>query len=426
VKLAAAEIKRYLKDLVALLPLKAMDENISTRARQIYEKNETSGIFNGDTSNWLEAEKQLNNEYKERYQNVRRIFAINLGLSEEDSTKLWAQAERFRDQPNTNEFNDESFFLSRSPLGLKLRQKEAGKVSDLVITGLPSTYCFSLVEKLKSLPGTPFKVNPEDSEGLTVSLNLRSAARFAETTNRILWRAFLAVSGVFFLWLGEVLKEDSQNTPPHFKIVNSNVARYSSEVKFGDILRIHFKREVIGRQVQLFFIPRASESEQRFFGLTVSVPSAGFVDIPTTFSSDTGFEIYSYRVYQKLTPDPLAHLISEARNRLGLPAPEKKSPSPEEALAVGGIECLSRAARQDQFPSKSEAQDSLVKETKGGRLALNRQEASQDHYRVLGIRRGANIGEIKDAFKKGALATHPDRIPGKEEEFGLRGFIGSR
>ncbi len=39
----------------------------------------------------------------------------------------------------------------------------------------------------------------------------------------------------------------------------------------------------------------------------------------------------------------------------------------------------------------------------------------QDHYSILGVRRGASKEEIKQAFWKLAKKFHPDKNPGNEE-----------
>ena len=44
--------------------------------------------------------------------------------------------------------------------------------------------------------------------------------------------------------------------------------------------------------------------------------------------------------------------------------------------------------------------------------------ADQNHYRVLGVSRGARDTEIKKAYRKLAMKWHPDKNPGNEEQAG--------
>ena len=43
------------------------------------------------------------------------------------------------------------------------------------------------------------------------------------------------------------------------------------------------------------------------------------------------------------------------------------------------------------------------------------QSKRKDYYKILGVGRGANADEIKKAYKKRALATHPDKHAGASE-----------
>lgn len=42
-----------------------------------------------------------------------------------------------------------------------------------------------------------------------------------------------------------------------------------------------------------------------------------------------------------------------------------------------------------------------------------------NYYAVLGVHRGSDSTDIRAAFRAKALETHPDKVPGKEEEFKL-------
>ena len=44
-----------------------------------------------------------------------------------------------------------------------------------------------------------------------------------------------------------------------------------------------------------------------------------------------------------------------------------------------------------------------------------KQSKRKDYYKILGVGRGANAYEIKKAYKKRALATHPDKHAGASE-----------
>ena len=41
--------------------------------------------------------------------------------------------------------------------------------------------------------------------------------------------------------------------------------------------------------------------------------------------------------------------------------------------------------------------------------------AKRDYYEVLGLQRGASKDDIKKAYRKVAVANHPDRNPGDEK-----------
>lgn len=42
-----------------------------------------------------------------------------------------------------------------------------------------------------------------------------------------------------------------------------------------------------------------------------------------------------------------------------------------------------------------------------------------NYYKVLGLHRGCNSQDVRDAYRPLAAATHPDKVPGKEEAFML-------
>lgn len=42
-----------------------------------------------------------------------------------------------------------------------------------------------------------------------------------------------------------------------------------------------------------------------------------------------------------------------------------------------------------------------------------------NYYKVLGVHRGSGSDDVRDAYRPLAAATHPDKVPGKEEQFML-------
>lgn len=41
----------------------------------------------------------------------------------------------------------------------------------------------------------------------------------------------------------------------------------------------------------------------------------------------------------------------------------------------------------------------------------------ENYFQVLGVHRGSNPDDIRASYRKLAMATHPDRVTGKEDEF---------
>ncbi len=48
------------------------------------------------------------------------------------------------------------------------------------------------------------------------------------------------------------------------------------------------------------------------------------------------------------------------------------------------------------------------------------EEAPKTYYQILGVEQSASFGNIRSAFKKGALKHHPDRNKGQEQEANKR------